>query len=167
LRCELPLEPEDLYDITSNDIQSEDDGKREAAIDALKIANGWRLDLTDNGEKALSRSLTIAGRLYFTTFTPAPVQEVCSFTPGTGRLYVMDLLTGGAVIDFDSDGDVERWAEIGKLPADTPSTHFSEDGIIRMLFPPDDRGDGSIGNPFDTGARLPGPYGSYWNRGEY
>jgi type IV pilus assembly protein PilY1 len=167
-RCQLPLLPSDLYDVTANEIQSPDPAVQAAAQAALVSANGWRLDLQADGEKALARSITIAGKVYFTTFAPeVSAANVCEPTPGTGRLYVVDLLTAGAAEDFDSDGDTERSWIIGALLPDTPSPHFGEDGEIRLLLPPGASGGGSITSPYLTGASIRAPYGSYWYREEY
>jgi type IV pilus assembly protein PilY1 len=167
-RCDLPLVPSDLYDATSNLIQSTDTTvSGQAAVD-LAAARGWRIDLQDDGEKSLSRSLTIAGKTYFGTFAPADgLADMCEPDEGTGRLYVVNLLDAGANFDFDNDSDFERSWAIGSLIPDTPSPHFGEDGVIRLLLPPGSGGGGNMSNPFLTGASLPDPYGEYWYREEY
>jgi type IV pilus assembly protein PilY1 len=167
-RCRLPLNPADLYDVTANLIESGSPDEQNAAREALAAANGWRLDLLDNGEKSLSRSLTIEGKVYFTTFSPASsLVNVCEPASGTARLYVVDLLTAVAEEDSDSNGNTDRSWIIGTLLPDTPAPHFGSDGEIRLLLPPGSGGDGSIGSPYLTGSSIPAPYGSYWYREEY
>lgn len=167
-RCRLPLHPSDLYDITGNDIQDGSDEEQTSAIEALADADGWLLNLTANGEKALSRSLTIGNQLFFTTFSPEVDLVGCGFSAGNGRLYGIDLFTGGTVRDFDKDGDYERSWIIGGLIPQTPSPYFDGDSNILLLLPPGDGGEASAtGNPLSTGTTLPGPYGSYWNREDY
>jgi type IV pilus assembly protein PilY1 len=176
-RCVLPLDPAandpvDLYDITANHLQFGTDEQKVAAEAALAAAHGWKLDLTADGEKALSRALTIAGKLFFTTFSPVADIVGCGFSAGAGRLYAIDMLEGGAIHDFDGNGeeesDYERSWIIGGLIPHTPSTYFGPDGQIWLLLPPGDSGEAqATGNPFKTGATLPGPYGSYWDRGDY
>jgi type IV pilus assembly protein PilY1 len=167
-RCNLPLHPDDLYDNTSNDIQDGNEEERNAAMQALAQADGWALNLTANGEKALARSLTIGNQLFFTTFSPETELAGCGFSAGNGRLYAIDLLTGTAVRDFDGDGDYERSWIIGGLIPQTPSPYFASDSNILLLLPPGDSGEASAtGNPFSTGTTLPGPYGSYWHREDY
>ena len=177
-RCQLPLGPGDLYDVTPNHIASNDTTVQAGAQLALASADGWRLDLEANGEKALARSLTIAGKVYFTTFAPEPgATNSCDPTPGTGRLYIVNLFNAAAERDFDFDGDTERSLIIGAILPDTPSPHFGSDGEIRLLLPPGSgsgSGSGSnpfliggSGNPFLTGSSIPQPYGSYWYREEY
>ncbi|MEM1110594.1 MAG: hypothetical protein AAGI11_01685 [Pseudomonadota bacterium] len=167
-RCKLPLSPTDLYDITDNDIQDGTAEEIAAASAGLNSANGWRLDLEADGEKSLARSLTIQGKLFFTTFSPVLELSTCGFSAGSARLYILDLLTGAEVQDFNSDNDTERSWIIGGLIADTPSPHFGSDGQIRLLLPPGDGADGqTTGNPLESGASIPGPYGSYWYQEEY
>lgn len=165
-RCDdyYPLDPNSLYPV----LDFNPDDPQEVA--ALEARDGWALDLTENGEKSLARSLTIAGRVYFTTFTPNPeVSQVCEPEPGTGRLYIVDLFDATPVVDFDpdeNDGTERSWI-IGELIPDTPSAHIGSDGEIRLLLPPGEGDGGPVGNPFETGASLPDPYGSYWYREEY
>ncbi len=167
-RCQLPLDPNDLYDVTPNLARTGTNAERSAAQAALLAANGWRLDLEQNGEKVLARSITIAGRIYITTYTPRTVDsDSCELVSGLGRLYVLNLFDAGAEVDFNRNGNTDRSWIIGEILPDTPSPHFGEDGQIRLLLPPGSGGGGIISSPFLTGASLPGPYGSYWYREEY
>jgi type IV pilus assembly protein PilY1 len=167
-RCQLPLDPNDLYDVSANRIQLGTADEQSAAQAALLAASGWRLDLPNNGEKVLARSITISGRVYISTYTPQSVNEnTCEPVSGLGRLYVLNLFNAGAEVDFDGNGNTDRSWIIGEILPDTPSPHFGEDGEIRLLLPPGSGGGGIIDSPFLTGASLPGPYGSYWYREEY
>jgi type IV pilus assembly protein PilY1 len=161
----LPQIEGTLYDATDNLIQvGTTDQKVDAAI-ALAASNGWFIDLEANGEKALARSLTIQGEVFFTTFSPAANESnACGPSPGIGLLYAVDLQTAAAIKNFDNDIDVERSGEIGDLIPDTPSPHIDPDGDIRLLLPP---GSTDIDNPFDSGSSLPTPYGSYWYQEDY
>jgi len=167
-RCRLPLAPDDLYDVSPNLVQAGTAEEQSAAQAALLAADGWRLDLPNNGEKVLARSITIAGKVYITTYTPRSVNaNVCEPVAGQGRLYVLNLFNAGAEVDFDSNGNTDRSWIIGEILPDTPSPHFGEDGQIRLLLPPGSGGGGIINSPFITGESLPSPYGSYWYREEY
>lgn len=167
-RCQLPLDPNDLYDVTTNDIQLGTTSEQAAAQAALASAHGWRLDLQADGEKALARSITINGKVFFTTFSPdSGLENVCEPIPGTGRLYVVDLYNASAEVDFDANGNTERSWIIGAILPDTPSPHFGEDGVIRLLLPPGSGGGGEIISPFLTGGSVPRPRGTYWFREEY
>jgi type IV pilus assembly protein PilY1 len=169
-RCQLPLDPNDIYDVTPNDIESTDPAVRSAAQLALSNSNGWKLDLEADGEKALSSSITINGKVFFTTFSPnsaSSAANVCVPELGTGRLYVVDLYNASPEEDFDSNGNTERSWIIGAILPDTPSPHFGEDGVIRLLLPPGSGGGGEVISPFLTGGSVPQPRGTYWFREEY
>lgn len=167
-RCKLPIEGTDLYDISDNLIQTGDAAQKSAAEAGLKAAAGWYIDLeAADGEKALARALTIAGTVYFTTFSPGDdTQNLCVPAPGTGRLYAMRLLDGRAVIDFNADSQLDRFAKLGTLIPDTPSPHFGSDKKIRLLFPSGGGLQGA-GNPLETGAQLRAPFGTYWYNEEF
>jgi len=75
------LTPRDLADLRST-----------SATD-LQKHNGWKLAL-DTGEKALSKSLTTQGDIYFTTFSPTVGQVnlgSCTADIGSSRSYIIDL----------------------------------------------------------------------------
>lgn len=165
-RCNLPLAPSDLYDATANLIQSSDSTTASTAKAGLENSQGWMLSLGDKGEKSLSRSLTLFGSLFFTTFSPNTSNEIsCQVRSGQGRLYQIDIITAGAKRDFvNNDGVLDRSTDLGTLIPDTPSPHFGSDKKIRLLFP---SGGGEFsGSPLDSGAQLPQPYGIYWYREE-
>ncbi len=165
-RCNLPLAPADLYDATANLIQSSDANTASTAQAALENSLGWMLTLQNSGEKSLSRSLSLFGSVFFTTFSPNASNAIsCVVQSGQGRLYQVDIITAGAKRDFvNNDGVLDRSTELGTLIPDTPSPHFGSDKKIRLLFP---SGGGEYsGSPLDSGAQLPQPYGIYWYREE-
>lgn len=164
-RCSLPLGTAALYNATNNLLQDGDANQKTAAEAALSGAAGWQLDLVANGEKSLAESLTIDGKVYFTTFSPdAQATNICEPSPGTGRLYNISLLGATAVRDFDGDSNFDRFLLVGGLIPDTPSAHFGADGEIRLLLPPGAAASNIAGNPLVTNARLAAPYSSYWHR---
>jgi type IV pilus assembly protein PilY1 len=166
-RCNLPLTPSDLYDATANQIQVGTDAQVTAASSALENAYGWLINLNNNGEKSLARSITLFGSVFFTTYTPSDgLITSCQPQSGTGRLYQVDIIDARAKRDFvNNDGILDRSTKLGTLIPDTPSPHFGSDKKIRLLFP---SGGGLLsGNPLDTGAQLPQPYGIYWYREEF
>lgn len=181
-RCKLPLvevdpncsDPDDdpsalscsvrykgLYDATADVAAS---GNEPA------VSNGWYVKLqASDGEKALARSVTIDGVVYFTTFAPQTEENenMCEPTGGVGRFYATRLLDATAAINFDNDPDTfERFARLGNLIPDAPAPHFGSDKRIRLLFP-SGGGIKNMTNPLDTGARLRAPYGTYWYSEEY
>jgi len=166
-RCYLPLDTTDLYNATANLIQSGSSAQKASAEADLEGKNGWLLDLSITGEKSLARSITLFGSVFFTTYSPnSGVTVVNSCTPaaGQGKLYQVDLQDAKAVRHYNNDGVLDRSIDLGTLIPDTPSPHFGSDKKIRLLFP---SGGGPLsGNPLDTGAKMPQPYGIYWYREE-
>lgn len=72
-----------------------------------KLQNGWFINLTDNGEKSMSKAITVNKQILFTTYLPESGNVgVCDVSLGHGRVYAVDALFGGAVANLDSkDGD--------------------------------------------------------------
>jgi type IV pilus assembly protein PilY1 len=76
-------------------------------VDAPTIpptAVGWKMNMSRGGtfvgEKVLAEARTFAGQLFFTSYTPnAAGSNSCSVSQGTNRLYVVDVKTGGIVLD--------------------------------------------------------------------
>ncbi len=164
-RCDLPLSDSSLFDITSNVLVDGTEGEKTAARTALYAADGWRLDLTQAGEKSLSKSLTINGKAYFTTFTPddgTNVNNVCEPEAGRGLLYIVDIYAGGRGL-----------VNLGPVIPDTPSVHFGPDDKIRLLLPPGTppggEGDGTDceNGVCDIEELFRNPYGNYWFQEEY
>ncbi len=130
----------DLADVTDNLIQGSDTDKS-VAIENLQDSKGWYLNLQEAGEKGLASPLVFYGKVFFTTFIP-PAQTVnedtCSINEGKSRLYVLDLLTGGAALNLDKKGDdsdlttSDRFLQLSGLVSDLVAM-FTESGQIRML----------------------------------
>lgn len=171
-RCSLPLNPGDLYDATDNLLEelrvavAEGDTSKQTQLDnetaAWLGANGWQIRLEREGEKSLSKSVTVAGKVFFGTFTPGVGQaNMCEPAPGEGRLYAVSVYDGTQALDWD-----HRYVVIGNQIPDTPAIHVDEDGKITIIPP---QGSGGTGDSdlIDTGASIPAPYGSYWYREEY
>ncbi len=173
-RCALPLHPSDLYDATDNalqqayeDYEASDKPADLAEYEALKAqllaSNGWQIRLERDGEKSLSKSVTVQGKVFFGTFTPGVGQaNMCEPAPGEGRLYAVDLYDGSEALDYFNS----RFITIGDQIPDTPAIHVSGDGDITIIPPQGGQGTGD-GDLIDTEASIPAPYGSYWYREEY
>ncbi|PLW67549.1 hypothetical protein C0039_16720 [Pseudohalioglobus lutimaris] len=166
-RCGQPYSDSDLYNITDNVLTNGTDTEKAAAKEALRLANGWRLDLANAGEKSLAKTLTINGRIFATTFTPSTLLNdinVCEPQAGTGLLYVIDLYEGD-----------RSTINLGGIIPDTPSVHFGDDGQIRVLLPPGTPAT-SVNQPgevdcsggvCDVNEFLRAPYGNYWFQEDY
>jgi type IV pilus assembly protein PilY1 len=89
-----------LGDVTSNCLQS-------ATPCAVDLTHGWRLMLTEPGEKVLATPLTITGKVFFTTYLPqaGTGATACSPSEGGGRLYAVALQNATAVINYDTSDD--------------------------------------------------------------
>ena len=88
-----PIEEADLYDATANDVDSADTAVSLNAQQALEGAAGWRLNLTEPGEKVLSSSITVENTILFATYIPAQenLANPCAPSIGGGRAYVVSL----------------------------------------------------------------------------
>ena len=74
--------------------------------DDTALATGWRLELTQTGEKALSTPLTTGGVVLFSSFVP-PGATVCEPAEGSARQYAVSLFNGAPanIERYTSDGD--------------------------------------------------------------
>ncbi len=97
-----------LYDATANLIQDGSDTERAAArVELMSTSEGWFIDLERTGEKSLSRSITLKGRLFFSTYVPPDpldpdVEYVCRPSEGTGFLYAVGLHDATAQYDWSA-----------------------------------------------------------------
>jgi len=91
----------DFGDVTSNCLQNNGG----CVVDLL---NGWRLQLTEPGEKVLATALTLAGQVFFTTYVPraAGGTTACSPSEGAGRLYAVALQDATSVVNYDTSDDL-------------------------------------------------------------
>ncbi len=144
-----PITLADLEDVTDNEIQ---DGAtqqdRDDAANALKNTTGWYIQLKTEdqngqdvfeGEKVLSGAAIIAGKVFFTTFTPAgppDPNDPCKAVEGTGRLYTVDLLNGTAEIDIDQNNSLDKSDRVQSVGGGIPSELvpvFLETGLTGLV----------------------------------
>ena len=107
----------DLVDVTIEAIE-------EADLPDLDTDQGWYIQLAE-GEKALAEGTVFYKTYYTTTFTPN--DDPC-VPGGVGKFYALNYKTGGAVLDFDGDGNLERSTEIGGGIPSKAVTVITEDG---------------------------------------
>ena len=90
----------ELGDVTSNCLQS-------TTPCTVDLSKGWRLMLTEPGEKVLATPLTITGKVFFTTYLPqaGTGATACAPSEGAGRLYAVALQDATAVINYDTSDD--------------------------------------------------------------
>ncbi len=67
-----------------------------------KYEKGWFLPL-DSAEKVLSSSVTVDGKLIFTSYIPSTDSDSCDASIGSGAVYFLDLATGNPVKDLNTD----------------------------------------------------------------
>jgi type IV pilus assembly protein PilY1 len=67
-----------------------------AACTMLNYHNGWKIELTERGQKGLSSPVIVNGKVFYTTYTPAIRTNSCSAPEGGGQLNIVDLKDGTA-----------------------------------------------------------------------
>ena len=127
----------DLYDATTDIINTGTDDEKTAALDSIANADGWYIDLvntTDSsleGEKVLASAATFRGTVMFTTYTPVPDDQAvgCSPNTGTSRFYFVDLYNAAGLVNFDTNDGNDRSAYVpgGSIPA-PPTIIYDPDG---------------------------------------
>ena len=129
------LDENDLFNATSNIIETGTDAEKEAAkIELFDNKEGWYLDLEHTGEKVVGKAVVFAGVVYFTTFEPGAASATPSSDPcdtggdqGTARLYALCYETGGICNDFPDD---KRFTEIGTSIPSPPRIIVFEEGPV-------------------------------------
>ena len=107
----------------------------------LQDADGWFINLVDDGEKALAAPIVLSGVLFFTTYLPEGVVDAstCSLAEGGGQLYGVNVLTGGVVFNWDDADGTETLTISDKkytLGAGIPSSAvpiFQEEGVTLLV----------------------------------
>ncbi len=92
-----PVRLNQLQDVT-NSLST--DGGRNGEADP----EGWKLRLTTNGEKNLSRSITINDQILFSSYAPIAAPDACSPPSGQGFVYAVDVIHGDPVLPLASGG---------------------------------------------------------------
>jgi type IV pilus assembly protein PilY1 len=95
---------------------------------AADLTNGWRLELEDNGEKSLATPITIAGRVFFTTYIPTYSTNACGPSEGFGKLYAVSLKNAASIINYDSTDDDPNYPDQA-TSKDDRSTYLNSPGI--------------------------------------
>ncbi|HKS55311.1 MAG TPA: hypothetical protein VJS12_08510 [Steroidobacteraceae bacterium] len=78
-------------------------------------SDGWKMDMSNpswRGEKVLAESLTFAGTIIFTTYTPEvgntlPSSNSCVARQGLNRLYAVNVLDGSPLTNRDGSTDAD------------------------------------------------------------
>ncbi|GAC1620900.1 MAG: hypothetical protein NVS9B10_03130 [Nevskia sp.] len=82
------------------------------------LANGWRLQLTGTGEKAVSAPVTINNAVTLSTYTPPAASATrCAPDEGTSRIYGVNLVDSRPFIaQFINDGDADARSTAATAP---------------------------------------------------
>ncbi|MEE9602441.1 MAG: hypothetical protein V3V75_03985, partial [Thermoguttaceae bacterium] len=151
----------DLFDVTDiNDPAGTD-------LTDLQTAYGYFIDLEGLGEKGLSSPITLAGTVFFTSYTPEDVLQIsdCSLAEGGGTVYGFNVLNGAAVFNWDGIGDDTNLTKSDRtqtLGAGIPSSAvpiFQEEGISLLI------GGGGGAKTIDPNIALPRAR-TYWGQEE-
>ncbi|MCH9027676.1 MAG: PQQ-binding-like beta-propeller repeat protein [Proteobacteria bacterium] len=134
LRKMTQLEFDAMVPITQSDPNLIDISLDPAAM--LPVSTrGWKLNLSNLGEKVLAESRTFDNKIFFTTFSPQSGASACSLSTGVNRLYAVNAVNASPFTDLDQDGDLN-------LDIDDRSRTLKTGGIapeVVFLFPsPDD-----------------------------
>lgn len=99
-----PYTPDSLYNATSHQLTASDTVVKEVAQASFRAKQGWWIALQSGGEKVLSSPLILDYQVFFTTYLPASASDsACAPPAGNARAYLVDLLTGNAVVDLNQD----------------------------------------------------------------
>jgi len=110
----LPLTESNLVNVTSDVLQSSTatPGAKTSVLQSLQSSMGWYIQLNQSagenanpGEKCDAAATVLAGAVYYTTFTPTPVntQSVCTIGTGQGNAYILQYQTGNAMFTLSND----------------------------------------------------------------
>lgn len=121
-----PLTEANLVDVTEDDLQDPDTSAAELLAIRSRLTPpytyddgggaqtfyGWYIKLDQHdGEKVLALPKVVSNVLYFTTYTPAIIDETdedfdpCQGVLGPSRLYAVDAITAEAVYNLNDDND--------------------------------------------------------------
>jgi type IV pilus assembly protein PilY1 len=98
------------------------------------LSNGWALELTAGGEKALATATTLGGTVYFSTYLPPGSSNSGSCGPaeGNGRLYAISLTDAHARNNYDTTTDEEeRFEELESQGVPSEVVTLPPDTILR------------------------------------
>jgi len=125
-----PFEESDLDNVTGTISDSSD-----------PVENGWMLELVDDGEKVLGRSVTINNQVVFTSYSPITPTDPCA--PGTGHsyAYALNLLNGNPAVSLTTgvntqenltNADRREWIKGEGIPPPPTTVLVNDNGTTKM-----------------------------------
>jgi type IV pilus assembly protein PilY1 len=109
----VTISDSDLYDVTDNIIQAGTTADQASARQALLTAKGWKLRLTNSGEKVVGGSITVNGATFFNTTEPPPQDGSTCANLGTARFYTVSYEDATAVVDKDGTAGLTTADRLG------------------------------------------------------
>ena len=136
----------DLFDITNNPIDNEDDNDELSKIKvALSAASGWFFDLEKSGEKSTANAVVINNTVFFTSYSPPSSSQSlvgCELPHGQGWLYAVDLAQGTKRFNWEAENANNREDRISFIS----EQFLGAPTLIVLPNNPDDPTAGSTGN---------------------
>jgi type IV pilus assembly protein PilY1 len=125
-----------LYDATEHLLTSTDDATRDLANEAFLDKDGWRIRLTNGGEKVLASPLILDYKIFFTTYLPASASDsLCAPPTGNSRAYLVNMKNGNAVADLNQNDEQEstdRFAQLAQTGI-APDTKILIENIVKPV----------------------------------
>jgi len=114
---------------------------------------GWKLRLTERGEKVLAESRTFNNSIFFPTYLPPTGSlSACEPPEGKNRAYVINAMDGSPVVEQDGEATDADGDGTPELTEKDRYTELDQSGIAPetvMLFPGRDQPAGGSGAPPD------------------
>lgn len=125
-----------LYDATDHLLTSSVETERELAAETFANQNGWRIRLTQGGEKVLASPLILDYKVFFTTYLPASASDsLCAPPTGNSRAYLVNLLNANAVADLNNNNEKDsgdRFAQLAQTGI-APDTKILIENIVKPV----------------------------------
>lgn len=125
-----------LYDATEHLLTSSDETERALASEAFLDKKGWRIRLTNGGEKVLASPLILDYKIFFTTYLPASASDsLCAPPTGNSRAYLVNMTNGNAVSDLNQNAQKEssdRYAQLAQTGI-APDTKILIENIVKPV----------------------------------
>ena len=143
-----PVSHDQLPDITQACAQ-----KGSASCRELDLRHGWKLALQGAGEKGVSRPVVSRGVVYFTTYTPDPVDDPgCGEPTGEGQVYALHLADGSPATEQVDVGETAPETDSERGPRRSFRVGPGIPGAVvpfgdRLLLPSAGEGDLQIDSP--------------------
>lgn len=132
----LAFTEDDLYDATEHLLTSDNEAERELAEATFASKQGWRIRLTQGGEKVLASPLILDYKVFFTTYLPASANDsLCAPPTGNSRAYLVDLLNGNAMGDLNKNNERDkddRYAQLAQTGI-APDTKILIENIVKPV----------------------------------